>query len=99
MNIADFRQEIETLMDTPVKWELIYHASGNRDITTIASFQREVIEWMATIKSSPSPISYDEESISYGMKAPDVLPQIRIHTLQQSVRTPIVPLGALNSTC
>ena len=86
-------------MDNPVKWELIYHASGNRDITTIASFQKEVIEWMATMKSSQPSISYDEENVSYGMKAPGVSPEIRIHTLQQSVRTPIVPLGSLNNTC
>lgn len=99
MNIADFHQEITTLMDNPVKWELIYHASGNRDITTITSFQKGVIEWMATMKSSQPPISYDEENVSYGMKAPDVLPEIRIHTLRQSVRTPIVPLCSPNSMC
>jgi hypothetical protein len=64
-----FQREIETLMDYPQKWELIYHVSGKRDITLVKEFQHKMlVEWIPSIKNYESSVrkSCDEENVIYG---------------------------------
>lgn len=49
-----FKLEIETLHTRPEKWELLYHASGRRDVNLVTEFQKKMlVEWIPTIQSYP----------------------------------------------
>ena len=64
-----FKREIETLMYYPQKWELIYHASGNRDINLVKEFQQKMlVEWIPSITHYESSVrkSCDEENVLNG---------------------------------
>lgn len=81
-----FRLEIETLLDNPSKWPLIYYASGrvDKNENLIREFRhRTLVEFFPTLQSYSPPSASKSHDAGYGDATPwtSTTPLPHTHTL------------------